>query len=375
MKLSYLAHSKIPSTEANSVHVMKMCHALAKTGIHIELVVPESKIITADPFVFYGVNKIFSIRYRKWKKIKFGNFVYSLKVLRILLKDKTQMVYGRDMTSCFFASLFGFKTIWESHTPVDYMGFLYTKLFKLMVSRRNYLKTVVISSALKDYYVKNYKLLPSRIEVVPDCADEIDINAIPQIDFDDHNYRARVGYIGQLYPGKGMEIISQLIPLCPDVMFHIVGGNNKDINYWKNHLQGCNNVLFHGFVEPFKTTSYGIAMDILIAPYLNNVQGAGGKNSKKNLAKWMSPLKIFDYMSYCKPIITSDLPVLHDVLNKNNSILCSPENIGEWVSAINRLVEDKREAKRIAENANIDFINKFTWDIRAKKIISLYERN
>ena len=145
MKLTYLAQSKIPSTEANSVHVMKMCHALANSGNQIKIIVPEIKSEVSDPFAFYGVNNNFTIIHKKWKKVKFGNFVYSIKVLISLLKDQKQVIYGRDMVSCFFASLFGFKTIWESHTPVDYMGALYVKLFKIMVSRKSYLKTVVIS--------------------------------------------------------------------------------------------------------------------------------------------------------------------------------------------------------------------------------------
>lgn len=373
MKLTYLAHSKIPSTEANSVHVMKMCHALANTGHQIELIVPEQKGANASPFAFYGVKENFTIKHKKWRRVKFGNFVYSMKVLFSLLREKKQMVYGRDLTSCFFASLFGFKTIWESHTPVDYMGALYAKLFKIMVLQKNYLKTVVISSTLKDYYVQNYGLKPSAIEIIPDCADEIDLNAITPIAFDKTNYKARVGYIGQLYPGKGMEIISKLVPLCPDVMFHVIGGNDKDIKYWKEYMQDCDNITFHGFVKPAETPSYGIAMDILIAPYLKSVLGAGVKNSKKNLAQWMSPLKIFDYMSYKKPIITSNLPVLHDVLNDDNSIMCSPENINEWETAIRELIENKQEAKRLAGNAHSDFVSKYTWNIRAKRILELYK--
>ena len=373
MKLTYLAQSKIPSTEANSVHVMKMCHALACTGNQIKLIVPDIESDVSNPFAFYGVKDNFTIIHKKWKKVKLGNFLYSIKVLLSLLKDRDQVVYGRDMVSCFFASLFGFKTIWESHTPVDYMGKLYVILFKIMISQKHYLKTVVISSTLKDYYMQNYGLKSSTIEILPDCADKIDIDKVAPIKLDDNKYKTNVGYIGQLYPGKGMEIISKLVPLCPDVMFHIIGGNDKDVKYWRNQMQICHNIKFYGFVKPVETISYGIAMDILVAPYLKTVHSAGSNNPKKNLAQWMSPLKIFDYMSYKKPIITSNLPVLYDVLNDDNSIMCSPDNINEWEVAIHKLVEDKEEANRIAENAYSDFINKYTWNIRADKIIEFYK--
>ena len=77
-------------------------------------------------------------------------------------------------------------------------------------------------------------------------------------------------------------------------------------------------------------------------------------------------------MSYKKPIIATDLPVLHDILNENNSIMCNPDSISEWVDAVYRLVVNSEEAKRIANNAFNDFNEKYTWNIRAEKIKELY---
>jgi len=371
MKLSYLAHSKIPSKEANSVHVMKMCQALAVSGADVNLYIPEHNASSEDPFQFYGVKQVFSIKRKKWKRITFGNFVYALKVVTELVREKEQVVYGRDLVSCYVATLFGLRTIWEAHAPVQYMGKLYEWLFKRMTSRKNYIKTVVISSTLKEHFADTYGL-NNNVVVLPDCSDAIDLDSVKPKFSNESSFKANVGYIGQLYPGKGMEIISELVPLCPDIMFHIVGGVEKDVMYWQRHLSSCNNVVFHGFVKPSDTVSYGLAMDILIAPYLSKVQGAGSKDFRKNISMWMSPLKIFEYMSYKKPIVCSDLQVIRDVLNNNNSILCSPDNIDDWKNAVYLLANNKEEAQRISDNAYKDFINNYTWNHRAKSILELY---
>ncbi len=52
----------------------------------------------------------------------------------------------------------------------------------------------------------------------------------------------------------------------------------------------------------------------------------------------MSPLKLFEYMAHGLPIVSSDLPALREVLeNESNALLCDPDDIVAWVSAIERL--------------------------------------
>ena len=41
VKLAYLSNSWIPSREANSIHVMKMCQAFARSGHEVTLVAPD----------------------------------------------------------------------------------------------------------------------------------------------------------------------------------------------------------------------------------------------------------------------------------------------------------------------------------------------
>lgn len=373
MKIAYCAHSKVPSREANSIHVMKMCQALAKQGHDIELLVPDMQTESGNPYDYYGVENIFTITHIKWPKIKFGVLLYSYRVLRHIKKMDNGVVYGRDLTTCFFAAMSGIPTIWESHSPVEYMGSPFTSFFKLMKKKASLLKIVVIASTLKQYYIEKHGVSPDMIEILPDCSDPVDLEKVTPAQLDNKGCKASIGYIGQLYSGKGMEILSQLIPLCPDVMFHIIGGNDKDINRWREALKENRNVYFYGFMKPSDTIAYGLAMDILIAPYMRKVQGAGSKQFEGDLSNWMSPLKLFEYMSYRKPIIATDLPVLHDVLNEKNSIVCNPDIINEWVDAINLIINSPETANRLAERAFKDFNEKYTWSIRAKRIVSLYK--
>ena len=57
-------------------------------------------------------------------------------------------------------------------------------------------------------------------------------------------------------------------------------------------------------------------------------------------------------MSSKVPIISSDLPVLREILeNKVNAILVDPNNVEEWSSALVSVMNDKHLANTISKNS------------------------
>ena len=173
----------------------------------------------------------------------------------------------------------------------------------------------------------------------------------------------KVGYVGHLYKGRGIDIIIECANKLNNVDFHVVGGSEKDIEYWK-HISN-DKVHFHGFVPPSLVNKYINSFDILLAPYQNSVSVFGGKG---DTSKYMSPLKIFEYMSSGKTIIVSDLPVLREVLNDQNSVIVQPDNIDEWVLAIKHCLSESFR-KKLSKQVIEDF-KQYTWFNRANNILN-----
>ena len=46
----------------------------------------------------------------------------------------------------------------------------------------------------------------------------------------------KVGYVGHWHKGRGIETIVECAKKLSDMTFHIVGGTQKDVNYWKNFI-------------------------------------------------------------------------------------------------------------------------------------------
>ena len=154
----------------------------------------------------------------------------------------------------------------------------------------------------------------------------------------------------------------------PDMDFHIVGGTPEDIAFWKDKTSNMTNLFLHGHVSPARTSAFMMNCDILLAPYQQKVEVAGGGG---NTVQWMSPLKIFEYMSSGKPMICSDLPVLHEVLDNGvTALLCPPDDLAAWQMALQKLYKDSILAQDIGRKAKEKFLACYTWKKRAAFIIN-----
>ena len=81
-------------------------------------------------------------------------------------------------------------------------------------------------------------------------------------------------------------------------------------------------------------------------------------------------MKMFEYMCANRPIISSDLPVLREVLvDGENCRLVESQDITQWKSAVLELYHDRDKSSQIANCARQHFAMKYTWEARAKSLI------
>jgi len=364
LNIIYLSSSFLPSKSANSVHVMNMCEAFENLGIKITLFGFKGEE-RGNIFDYYNVNKEFDIYTIKKRPIRFlGDLIASFKIKKIILnKFYNSVIYARNFYPLYLLKN-KYKYIVESHILPE--NIIHKRIQKVLFKNKNFIKLVVISNILKEDYLKTFPMLkPEDIIVAHDAAKIAKIKS-KKLTKKSGNQKV-IGYVGSLFPGKGMEIISKLTYELPKLKFIIVGGNEEEVNYWNKKCNPKNTQLI-GYVKQKDLIDYYNEFDIVLLP---NQKDILVNNKRSNIGKWTSPLKLFEYMAYQKPIIASDLPVLREVLNENNSILCDPENVEEWVRAIKLLIKDEKLSKKIAENAYKDLINKYTWDKRAEKILDI----
>lgn len=357
MSLVYISSSTLFSKSANSLHVMKMANSFSININNVELIVRDS-LSNKNAYEYYDVNKNFKIlKFKKYSNI-LHPLLYALQVVNhCRKKDKDTIFYGRDILSLSILSFIRDNVSIELHDiPVSRFK---RRLLQSMVNRNNFSNITLISESLKNDFMKMFKAEDRNIIVAHDGAD---IKS-----FSTNEDKKMIGYVGSINIGRGIEIVIGLANEFKSKEFHIVGGTKEEIQDKLNVDDIPENVICHGYLSQYKINQIMKDFYIVLAPYQKKV---GVSKKGVDTSKWMSPLKLFEYMSFGKAMIVSDLPVLKEVLrHEDNSILVPPTDFKMWVEKIEQLYIDKSLHDSLKKNAYEDLQQFYTWDKRAEIIL------
>jgi len=379
-RFHYISPSQIPSRSANSIHVVLQCEALSRSGTEVILYAKRTVI---DPHQVlssirdqYGVN-LEGVTFKTfYSRHSFADtWRIALLALRGVWKSNQQDIFlSRNLYAAFFLGvLFHRPLLFETH-QLEY-GFRKWMQKRVMTAPR--VTTVVISHKLAGYLEEHHRVVPSKTVVLHDAArDGIQpvvaesrrkkLQGLIKEEFS--NWIAVCGYFGHLYTGRGIEIIEAMAVSRPQVLFLVFGGNPSDIR----ERQSSNRVLnlrYMGHVSHSFAKDLMLSMDVLLMPYQESVSiGINGHDT----AKWMSPMKMFEYMATGVPIISSDLPVLREVLHDGvNCLMVSPKDSNQWIAALDALITNSILAENLGKAAHEDYSSKYTWCKRADVILRL----
>lgn len=353
---------------------MKMCDEFSKLGYEVTLVARyDKKVPIKIALEHYACHETFTIKNplpRIFNKFpaRLRLFLYSLCSAISVFSEKPELVFGRDIIPLLLVALFDKQRniVIELHKPIAELNPVLKWSVDTLYKKRKKVKFIVISNALKQLILSEGVIESDDVRVFHDGASLSKKSQFKKVDLRG-GYSFNAGYTGHLYNGRGVEVILKLAAKNPDVGFHLIGGTDSDIQRWKQESRTMN-VYFYGHIPNAFVSGYLDSFDVLLAPYQKVVNVAGGGG---NTVEYMSPLKIFEYMSASKPIVCSDLPVLKEVLNTGNSVLVEFDDIEQWHSALNNLRTDKLWSGRISDKAYSDLAEYYTWLKRAEGIISI----
>jgi len=373
VKIVYWSFSILPSQTANSVNVMKMANAFANLGHEVILIAIEGdrSIESSKLFENYGVKNHFKIIRTTYPRVKLGWIVWGLHMLRIIKKTRPDLIFARDSFGALLSALIGFNVFFEVHSPPHGRDKI---IYKFLLHLNHVRRIVAISRALQDNLLKEYGIKGKKIIVAPDGVDESWLN----MNIDNTESRKQlgysksdcvIGYSGSLYQGRGIELIMEVAKRRTSDKFLIIGGPDEERERFVIIAKSLelNNFQFIGYIPNSLLPQYLFSCDILLMPYQRKLETA---NKGPDTSKYMSPLKMFEYLATGKPIIASNLEVIKEILvNERNALLFEPDNISKWCDAIERLKSDSQFACNLGVNARDD-VRRFTWSERSNRILN-----
>jgi glycosyltransferase involved in cell wall biosynthesis len=386
MKILYYSphpHLNLSDPSGYATHMREMIEAFKDNGHEVETLIMGGEV----PKEAVGETKSLSKRFLKavlpkliWESLKdYALIQFDKKAKESLLQKssnfKPDVIYERfnylQSSGSEVASLLGIRHFVEVNSPYiferkQYQGnsaFLSKALKKeRLVFSRSY-KLVVVSSTLRDDFMRNHRLDEDKFIVTPNAVNlesiHVDRNLKEQITktYDLQNYIV-IGFVGSIADWHGIDIlISAFIKLDDKNLKLLIVGGGEKLSYWQKVVEdnSMNHyILFTDKVEANQVFTYIDCMDIAILPKTNN---------------YMSPIKLFEYGIMQKAIIAPNVQSVKDVMkHKEDGMLIEPSEEG-LSEAIRFLTSHKNEASSMAKSFCLKVKNEHTWKKMAKKII------
>ena len=351
----YIAEISLPAKSAYSIHAMKMCNEIAKKNINTSLNVFNKKE-KLNYFEYYNCKKKFKINSHNIKKNNFlGRIFFSYKLVRLFIPKNNTLIISRSIISAILLNFFNNKVILELHHELTGFTKYIFLFYKNFPSFKN-LKLIFITKNLSKYY----NLKKNKSIILDDGVD------IENYNFKNRNdtFTNSCAYTGSFAKGKGIENIINISKYNQKIFFHLYG-DFANSNYSRNSFKKFKNIKYKGHIKYKNIPKVLSKYNILLLPYSKEVFV---RSKSIETSKYMSPMKLFDYMASKKIIIASKMLVYNHILNNKNSILITPENPKLWAKKIDYVLKNLVKFKNLRKNAFFKVKN-YTWEKRVNKII------
>lgn len=374
----YFINAAFPGPKAHHVQIAKMIDSFRDNSVEVSLVLRRfRKNFTDDIRSFFGLKNEFE--YERISSISFLPEYYD-PYFRFSLGRKLESISGSPLAreeSVIYtrqAKWIGNivrlrnrcgpgrfpKVVMEVHQGLNEGGLAAVKLLD---------GVIVINPALKkDLTVRGVD--PERILLAPTG---VDLRTYEELSGRDVSGIRRelglptdsfiVGYTGHLYHDRGIDTLIRSAKYLDDkCLIVIAGGMDEDLKkvdqLIKNEKSGSK-VRLLGRQSFSQIPFYQLASDVLVMPY----------SKKWRLQEWSSPMKLYEYMAAQRPIVSSDFQTIRDVLDEDSCVFVAPDDPEKLAAAIRFCAENRDFSRSISKKAFQRAAN-FSWDDRAKRVIS-----
>jgi len=365
-----------------------LCNALAKLGCEIHVISPSYRL-RQMPHPNVKMHQVpCSFQPYTSPKLSLRSFLYSIPIIK---KNKIQLVHLMSQIALTPFSRFKLLPLvvsadikWELAKDLDlnpnevfelYSYRIPPKLFRKIDAFENLMTRDFLTKILKiKVYDRNIDLVICREkQLLADLSNVWPKNKLTHIPngVDIYKFNPKVKpkfrrkdtvlFVGNLIMRKGvhylLEAFRKVVREIPTARLMIIGkGPERDVRFFKELSKGIeSNVKFLGFVS--QLPPYYNSAEVFCSPSLGEPFG----------------LVNLEAMACGLPVISTKAGGVPEiVINDYNGLLVPPADVDALAQAIIELLENKKKAKEMGENARKFVVNNFSWDVIAKSHASAY---
>ncbi len=373
LKILYVGSPPLFSKGASAIQMMEMCQAMKGMGLNVELIFPDYDK-SRDIFDYYGIKDKFKIKTIPYTDIPGRQVVHGFasSIYCFFKKGSYDIVVTGNIVFAYFATKwFGIPTIYDAHHPL--VNGAARWMFNGFKNSDNLKRFTTNSKGLADIYLREG--LDEKKLVV--AHNGVDLKSFENSETQEQlrkelrlpGDKKIVCYCGNTYSGRGIELLISAAEKYKNLHFLVVGGLREDNEKYEKTINSkkINNFELTGFVSHSSVPKYLLASDILVIPYSREITIKGGTNA----SQFTSPMKLFEYMAAGKPILSSALPTILEILEDGKTAaLFEPENMDSFCDKLDKLLDNPEYMNTLSKNASYK-VEEYTWEARVKKIIKI----
>jgi glycosyltransferase involved in cell wall biosynthesis len=283
-------------------------------------------------------------------------------IKRILRKEQIDLLYVYNIPQILF--LLGKRPTVVFDLADDLLGMLQSELsisskhiisrfaswcLDTMLKRSDFV--ICISGPLYD------KIRHPRKFIIPNGANIPNNN--PRIDRKQPGDRIVVNYVGAFEYSMALDQILDVAAKMPDCDFTLIG-TGREFPRIKNltDIKKLSNVILTGALSHSKAMEYISKSDICLNLF-----------NKTEVSHAVSPLKLFEYLSFQKPVISTRLREIERI---NNDFLYFGDSAGEIEQSIRYISTHRDEAQKKAIHGYDVVKREFSWHKIAQDFLHAY---
>lgn len=343
---------------------LKECRSLAKLfpECEVHLILAGVKERSEENVHIHSVPKVAGSRlkrmwttvnhiYRKAKELDGDIFhLHDPELMRIALKLKRN----------------GKKVIYDAHEdlPRQILGKSYVPMKKIVAFGMERLENFICARlsgiiTATPHIAKRFEKINKHTIAINNFPLENEIEMIAESNLNKENL---VCFIGGISPIRGTKELVDAMALTNSKLA-LAGEIPSDFKAQLSESEGWKNVEELGFIDREKSMSIkqkSVAGMVTFLPYPNHVNA--------------QPNKIFEYMAAGLPVIGSNFPMWQELLVDNYCGICvDPTKPEEIAKAINFLINNPEEAKKMGRNGQHLVSQTYNWNAEEVKLYRFYQ--
>jgi glycosyltransferase involved in cell wall biosynthesis len=366
MRLFYLYNEILPTGRAHDVYLFRNCLSLAQEGIDLSLVIGKGSKGDEALLDHYNGLPTDHFELRRLPIVRKNNFLniswnrpFFQACQRLIAKERPDLVLLSVRKQGQFhlqRKIPGVKYVYEVHEllwwPENQLLASKKEIEeeRLMLSRADLV--VVTTASLERILRSPPYALPGPIALVP-LASSVDPLSEPVRDL---QCGLQCGYVGQLYPQQGVELLLEALKSTPHAQLKIVGGKKEDVLRLKTEAERLGiqkQVQFYGFQPPKQFGEILQDVDLFLMPSAN-----------LTIKPHVAHTKLRDYVHFGRPLVAPACVAVQEQLPDESSILFYEVGSASSLAMILNQLSDPHVLLPLQQKAR-RAAGQFTWKRRA----------